>query len=85
METYDKRTLDSTGAFYVGELERLDQTLHQPLVAVTWGRDIDLREDVSMADETSAFLTEKVPPNPQQRSAFGISASSRPRTLASSR
>ena len=55
METYDKRTLDSTGAFYIGELERLDQTLHQPLVAVTWGRDIDLREDVSMADETSSF------------------------------
>ena len=55
METYDKRTLDSTGAFYVGELERLDQTLHQPLVAVTWGRDVDLREDVSMADETSSF------------------------------
>jgi hypothetical protein len=55
MQTYDKRTLDSTGAFYVGELERLDQTLHQPLVAVTWGRDIDLREDVSMADETSSF------------------------------
>lgn len=55
MQTFDKYTLDSTGAFYVGELERLDQTLHQPLVAVTWGRDIDLREDVSMADETSSF------------------------------
>ena len=55
MQTYDKLTLDSTGAFYVGELERLDQTLHQPLVAVTWGRDIDLREDVSMADESSSF------------------------------
>ena len=55
MQTYDKMTLDSTGAFYVGELERLDQTLHAPLVAVTWGRDIALREDVSMADETSSF------------------------------
>jgi len=55
MQTYDKRTLDSTGIFYIGELERLDQTLHQPLVAVTWGRDIDLREDVSMADETSSY------------------------------
>lgn len=55
MQTYDKLTLDSTGAFYVGELERLDQTLHEPLVSVTWGRDIDLREDVSMADETSSY------------------------------
>jgi hypothetical protein len=55
MQTYDKQTIDSTGAFYVGELERLDQTLHMPLVSVTWGRDIDLREDVSMADETSSY------------------------------
>lgn len=49
------RTVDSTGAFLVGELERLDQTLHMPLAAVTWSRDIDLREDVSIADEVSSF------------------------------
>jgi hypothetical protein len=49
------RTVDSTGAFLVGELERLDQTLHMPLAAVTWARDIDLREDVSIADEGSSF------------------------------
>lgn len=49
------RTVDSTGAFLVGELERLDQTLHDPLAAVTWGRDIDLREDVTIADEVSSF------------------------------
>lgn len=55
MLTYDKMTLDSTGAFLVGELERLDQTLHEPLVSVTWSRDIDLREDVSIADESSSF------------------------------
>jgi hypothetical protein len=48
-------TRDSTGAFLIGELERLDQTLHDPLVAVTWGRDIDLREDVTIADEVSSF------------------------------
>jgi hypothetical protein len=53
--TYDKMTIDSTGAFLVGELERLDQKLHEPLVAVTWGRDIDLREDVSIADEASSY------------------------------
>lgn len=49
------RTVDSTGAFLVGELERLDMTLHEPLVSVTWGRDIDLREDVTLADEVSSF------------------------------
>lgn len=53
--THDGRTVDSTGAFLVGELERLDYTLHEPLVAVTWGRDIDLREDVTLADEVSSF------------------------------
>lgn len=54
-KTHDGKTVDSTGAFLVGELERLDQTLHEPLAAVTWGRDIDLREDVSLADEVSSF------------------------------
>jgi len=49
------RVYDSTGAFLVGELERLDQKLHEPLADVTWGRDIDLREDVSIADEVSSF------------------------------
>jgi hypothetical protein len=53
--THDGRTVDSTGAFLVGELERLDQTLHDPLASVTWGRDIDLREDVTIADEVSSF------------------------------
>lgn len=53
--THDGRTVDSTGAFLVGELERLDQTLHMPLAAVTWSRDVDLREDVTIADETSSF------------------------------
>lgn len=54
-KTHDGRTVDSTGAFLVGELERLDLTLHEPLAAVTWGRDIDLREDVTIADEVSSF------------------------------
>ena len=53
--TFDAQTVDSTGAFLLGELERLDQTMHDPLVSVTWGRDIDLRSDVSIADETSSF------------------------------
>lgn len=53
--TYDQYTIDSTGAFLIGELERLDPTLHEPLVNVTWPRDIDLREDVTIADEVSSF------------------------------
>lgn len=53
--TFDAQTIDSAGAFLIGELERLDQTLHAPLAAVTWARDIQLREDVSIADEVSSF------------------------------
>ncbi|MGG6461405.1 DUF2184 domain-containing protein [Solilutibacter silvestris] len=53
--TFDNRTIDSAGAFLVGELERLDQKLHEPLASVTWSRDIDLRSDVSIADEVSSF------------------------------
>ena len=53
--TFDNATIDSTGEFMIHELERLDQQLHEPLYAVTWGRDIDLREDVSIADELSSF------------------------------
>ncbi|MEL7090034.1 MAG: hypothetical protein AAGL98_16590, partial [Planctomycetota bacterium] len=55
VQTHDGRTVDSTGAFLVGELERLDMKLHEPLAAVTWSRDIDLREDVTIADEVSSF------------------------------
>jgi hypothetical protein len=53
--TFDAMTIDSTGAFLFGELERLDQTMHDPLVSVSWSRDIQLREDVSIADEASSF------------------------------
>lgn len=53
--TYDQRTVDSAGAFLIGELERLDQTLNMPLVDVTWSRDIMLRQDVTIADEVSSY------------------------------
>jgi hypothetical protein len=53
--TFDRATLDGSGAFLVGELERLDMTLHDPLVSISWFRDIQLREDVTIADEQSSF------------------------------
>lgn len=55
VRTNDGKTYDSTGAFMVGQLEQLDRTLHEPLVAYTWSRDIDLRGDVSNAQEQSSF------------------------------
>jgi len=55
MQTFDQATIDSSGAFLIHELERLDQTLNLPLTSQTWSRDIQLREDVSIADEISSF------------------------------
>lgn len=55
MMTFDSRTIDSAGAFLVGELEKLDPTLNMPLVDVTWSRDIQLREDVTIGDERASF------------------------------
>jgi hypothetical protein len=55
LQTYDRQTIDSSGAFLIGELERLDQTLNVPLVSVQWTRDIQLREDVGPEDEYSSF------------------------------
>lgn len=55
MMTFDAQTIDSTGSFLVGELERLDQVLHEPLYSVKWHRDMPLRGDVAIGDEVSSF------------------------------
>lgn len=55
MFTFDAATTDAAGVFLVGELERLDQRYHGPLASVTWYRDLDVREDVTIADEFSSF------------------------------
>lgn len=52
----DSETIESTGAFMQGELERLDQQIYEPISEFTYGRDIDLRQDVTIADETSSFM-----------------------------
>ncbi len=75
MFTYDQATVDGTGAFLVGELERLDQTLNMPLVGYTWSRDIQLREDVSIADDISSFTNSSFAapgtPNPNGKNWIG--------------
>jgi len=53
--TTRQRTVDSAGAFLINELERLDPTLHMPLAQVSWSRDVDLREDVTIADEAASY------------------------------
>lgn len=54
---HDGKWYDSTGAFLLGELVRLDPTMHLPLASVSWGRDVDLRQDVTIADEATSYTT----------------------------
>lgn len=55
------RTRDSALAYYVHQLENLDKALYEPLVSVSWGRDIKLRPGITMSNESTSFI----------RSAFG--------------
>ncbi len=84
MFTIDKATADSTGAFLVGELERLDQTLNLPLVSYKWSRDIPLRSDVSIADELSSFTNTDLAtaggPNPNGKNWIGKNSTAMPTT-----
>lgn len=47
---------DSLMGYYVNQLEALDPTLNEPLVSVTWGRDLPLRTDVTIAHESTSFV-----------------------------
>ncbi|NIC28276.1 DUF2184 domain-containing protein [Serratia plymuthica] len=75
LHTFDQATVDSTGVFLIGELERLDQELNMPLVGYTWSRDIELREDVSIADDISSFTNTEFAasgsPNPNGKNWIG--------------
>ncbi|KFC07534.1 hypothetical protein GTGU_01777 [Trabulsiella guamensis ATCC 49490] len=82
MFTVDRATIDSTGAFIVGELERMDQTLNMPLVSVKWTRDMPLRSDISIADEVSSFTNTDFSsvggPNPAGKNWMGKKGTATP-------
>ncbi len=50
-----KKVMDSTLSYFVNQLDNFDPKLHEPLLAVTWGRDIQLRGNVSLANESTSF------------------------------
>lgn len=50
------KTRDSALAYYVNQLENLDKTLNEPLVSVSWGRDIKLRPGITMSNESTSFI-----------------------------
>lgn len=50
------KTRDSSLAYYVNQLENLDKRLYEPLVEVSWGRDIKLRSGITMSNESTSFI-----------------------------
>lgn len=54
------RTKDSALAYYVNQLENLDRRLYEPLVSVSWGRDIKLRAGITMSNESTSFIQSQI-------------------------
>lgn len=50
------KTRDSSLAYFVNQLDNLDKRLYEPLVSVTWGRDIKLRPGITMSNESTSFI-----------------------------
>lgn len=50
------KVFDSLLAFYVNQLDNLDQRLYAQLYSVSWGRDIKLRTGLTMSDESTSFM-----------------------------
>lgn len=65
------KTRDSLLAYYVNQLENLDKRLYEPLVAVSWGRDIKLRSGISMSDESTSFILSSFAGTGSLQSAVG--------------
>lgn len=50
------KTKDSALSYYVNQLDNLDKRLYEPLVSVSWGRDIKLRPGITMSNESTSFM-----------------------------
>lgn len=50
------KTRDSVLSYFVNQLDNLDKRLYQPLVEVSWGRDIKLRSGITMSNESTSFI-----------------------------
>jgi hypothetical protein len=50
------KTRDSALAYFINQLDNLDKRLYEPLVSVTWGRDIKLRPGITLSNESTSFI-----------------------------
>lgn len=49
-------TRDSALAYFINQLENLDKRLYEPLVSISWGRDMKLRPGITMSNESTSFI-----------------------------
>lgn len=54
------KTFDSTLAYFVNQLDNLDRRLYEPLYNVSWGRDMNLRTGITMANESTSFIRSNI-------------------------
>lgn len=52
----NQAAMDAAGAFLIGQLEKLDPMLHEPLYQFTYSRDLPIRSDATIADEFTSFM-----------------------------
>ena len=55
MLTFDQYTADAAGIFLIQQLTKYDWTVNDPLVDITWDRDIERRTDISIVDDYAAY------------------------------
>jgi hypothetical protein len=54
--TKPNKFMDSGLAFFVNQLTKMDPKLHEPLYSTTYMRDLKLREDVSLGNESTSYI-----------------------------
>jgi len=60
MITFDQYTPDAAGIFLTQQLTKYDWTANDPLVEITWDRDVPRRLDVTITDDYAAYILNNV-------------------------
>lgn len=55
MLTFDQYTPDAAGSFLIQQLTKYDWTINDPLVDITWDRDVPRRSDITIVDDYAAY------------------------------
>lgn len=58
--TFDNYTADTAGSFLIQQLTKYDWTTNNPLVNITWDRDVDRRGDITIVDDFAAYTLDLI-------------------------